>query len=325
MILIKKNPYLISVAPMMDCTDRHERYFLRLISSHVRLYTEMITSQALIYGDANHLLAFHPNEHPLALQLGGSDPQVLAKCAEIGESFGYDEINLNIGCPSNRVQAGRFGACLMKDPTLVADCISAMQERTQLPITIKCRIGVDNLDNYEQLQHFVDLNAKAGCSVFIIHARKAWLSGLSPRQNRDVPPLQYEIVRKIKLDFPHLTIVINGGIKTVMEIEHHLSFVDGVMLGRSIYSNPYLLAEIQSKFFSANDMLTKRRILDQFKSYVQEQLTKGVRLAKMTRHILGLFQGQRGAALWRRHLSEQSWKKNVGIEIIDQALNFIEE
>lgn len=310
---------------MMDCTDRHDRYFLRLISPQIRLYSEMITSQALIYGDSDRLLAFHPLEHPLALQIGGSDPKMLAKCAQMGEAFGYDEINLNVGCPSNRVQAGRFGACLMLEPNLVAECVSSMQAHTKLPVTIKCRIGVDDCDTYVHLHNFIELIASTGCRVFIIHARKAWLSGLSPKQNREVPPLQYDIVRQIKSDFPNLIIVINGGIKSIEEIDEQLTNVDGVMLGRGIYSNPYLLADIQSRYFSAQGVLTRHQVLRQFQTYIQGQLENGTKLASMTRHILGLFQGQRGASAWRRYISEQSWKKSAGIEIIEQALTYIEE
>ena len=233
------NSRLISIAPMMDCTDRHDRYFLRLIAPHLLLYTEMITANALVHGERERFLAFDPNEHPVALQLGGADPQKVAYCAKLGEARGYDEINLNVGCPSDRVKSGQFGACLMLNPLLVAECVAAMCDAVKIPVTVKCRIGVDEHDSYDELHHFITKVSQAGCSVFIIHARKAWLNGLSPKQNREIPPLRYDIVWKVKQDFPKLTIIVNGGIKTCDDIAEQLGFVDGVMIGREAYANPF--------------------------------------------------------------------------------------
>lgn len=313
----------ICIAPMMDWTDRHDRYFLRLIAPHALLYTEMITANALIHGDVERHLAFHPTEHPVALQLGGSDPQQLAKCAKLGESFGYDEINLNVGCPSDRVKSGQFGACLMLEPQLVADCINAMTSAVKIPVTIKCRIGVDHRDSYEDLKHFVEITHQAGCQVFIIHARKAWLQGLSPKQNREIPPLQYNMVEQIKRNFPQLTIVVNGGIKTITEIDSHLSYADGVMIGREAYSNPYLLADIENHYYPSKKSLSRFGVIEQFIPYMAEQLTIGVRLSSMTRHILGLFQGQKGARIWRRSLSESAHKVGAGIDVVLKALESV--
>jgi tRNA-dihydrouridine synthase A len=311
----------ISIAPMMDCTDRHDRYFLRLIAPHALLYTEMITTNALIYGDSKRLLEFHSAEHPLALQLGGSEPEKLASCAIIGEEFGYDEINLNVGCPSDRVKSGQFGACLMLKPQLVADCVAAMKVAVKIPITVKCRIGVDQQDSYEELIHFIKTIDNAGCSVFIIHARKAWLNGLSPKQNREIPPLRYDVVKQIKRDFPHLTIIVNGGIKNTLQIEELLQWSDGVMIGRKAYSNPYFLAEIEKVFFS-NETMTREQVVEAFIPYVEWQLQNKLKLSSLTRHILGLFHGQKGAKMWRRHLSEHSHKNESGITIIKEALQY---
>jgi tRNA-dihydrouridine synthase A len=311
----------ISVAPMMDWTDRHDRYFLRLIAPNVLLYTEMLTTGAIIHGDYQRFLRFDPQENPVALQLGGSDPQALARCAKMGEDFGYDEINLNVGCPSDRVQSGRFGACLMLDPALVADCVAAMRAAVKIPVTVKCRIGVDNEDSYEALTRFIKMISDAGCDVFIMHARKAWLSGLSPKQNREVPPLRYDIVRQIKNDFPVLTIVVNGGIKTLAEVEEHLQFVDGVMIGREAYTNPYLLAEIENKIFpDVKRSNSRHEVMEKFILYVQQQLKENVKLSSMTRHILGLFQGEKGARLWRRYLSENAFKHGAGVEVVQEAM-----
>jgi tRNA-dihydrouridine synthase A len=314
---------LISIAPMMDWTDRHDRYFLRLIAPSVLLYTEMVTTGALIHGDFNRFLAFHPLEHPVALQLGGSDPQQLAHCAKLGEDFGYNEINLNVGCPSDRVKSGRFGACLMLESRIVADCMAAMQNAVKVPVTIKCRIGVDDQDSYAELVDFVRVVAETGCQVFNIHARKAWLNGLSPKQNREIPPLRYDVVRQIKQDFPHLTIVVNGGIKTVSDIAEHLQFVDGVMIGREAYSNPYLLADIEEKFFLSPAKKTREEIIEQFIPYVEEQLKNDIKLSHMTRHILGLFQGQRSGKRWRRYLSENAHQMGRGIDVVQAALALV--
>ena|SRR3990167_7981072 len=315
-------PPLISVAPMMDYTDRHARYFLRLISQDVKLYTEMITTQAIKHGDRSYLLAYHPSEHPLALQLGGSDQDELAYCAAIGESFGYDEINLNVGCPSNRVQSGRFGACLMLNPTLVANCVAHMQQAVKIPVTVKCRIGVDDQDSYASLHHFVKEVSLAGCQTFIIHARKAWLSGLSPKQNREVPPLHYDAVHQIKKDFSHLTIIINGGIQTITHIDAQLDHVDGVMIGRYAYHHPYLLAHIQEKYFN-KAALTRDEIIRRFIIYIQEQLKNKIKLVSLTRHMLGLFQGMPYASQWRRYLSEHAQKDNADVHVIERALALV--
>jgi tRNA-dihydrouridine synthase A len=316
---VNKKP-LISVAPMMDCTDKHDRYFLRLIAPDILLYTEMITAYALLHGDREYLLGFHPAEHPVALQLGGSDPRLLADCTKMGEAFGYDEINLNVGCPSPRVSSGRFGACLMLEPALVADCVAAMRAKVKIPVTVKCRIGIDDVDSYESLHAFIRLVASAGCSTFIIHARKAWLKGLSPKQNRDIPPLSYETVWRIKQDFPELTIIINGGIKTLADIDAQLPHVDGVMIGRAAYSNPYLLADIQAKYLNNHDILSRYEVVKKCLPYVGDQVRNGVKLTAITRHILGLFQGLRGASAWRRYLSQHAHIAGAGVEVIENAL-----
>lgn len=312
----------VSIAPMMDCTDRHARYFLRLIAPHVLLYTEMVTTGALIHGDYQRFLQFDPAEHPVALQLGGSDPQALARCAKMGEDFGYDEINLNVGCPSDKVKSGQFGACLMLKPQLVAEGVSAMSAAVKVPVTVKCRIGVDEQDSYEALTHFISTVAAAGCNVFIIHARKAWLNGLSPKQNREIPPLRYDVVRQIKQDFPHLTIVLNGGLKTAAEIEAQLPFVDGVMVGREAYANPYFLAEVERVVFSAAEETqpSRQNIVEKFIPYLQAQLDNQIKLSSIVRHILGLFQGQYGARRWRRYLSENAYLEGVGVQVLRDAL-----
>jgi len=316
---------IISVAPMMNCTDRHDRYFLRLIAPNVQLYTEMITAQAIVHGDTKYLLDFDPKEKYVALQLGGSDPKQLAYAAKLGEEFGYNEINLNVGCPSPRVSAGRFGACLMLEPELVADCINSMHAKVSVPVTVKCRIGVDEQDSQESLYQFIHLIADAGCNTVIVHARKAWLAGLSPKQNRDIPPLRYEVVYQLKKDFSALTIIINGGIKTITNIDTHLSHIDGVMIGRAVYSNPYFLAEIQAYYFSPDKILSRFEVIKKLLPYAREQLAKGVRLHTVTRHILGLFQGQRGAAAWRRYLSQHAHRLGADESVIEQALLLVKE
>ena len=310
-----------SVAPMMECTDRHDRYFLRLIAPHVLLYTEMMTTGALIHGDYQRFLKFDALEHPLALQLGGSEPEKLAYCARLGQDFGYDEINLNVGCPSDRVKSGQFGACLMLNPSLVAECVSAMTAVVKIPVTIKCRIGVDDNDSYEELVNFITIISEAGCDIFIIHARKAWLNGLSPKQNRDVPPLRYDIVQKIKKDFPHLTIIVNGGINTLIQIENNLRWTDGVMIGREAYTNPYFLSSIEKKYFLNKKIRTREEIIELFIPYIEQQLKNHVKLSSITRHILGLFHEQKGARRWRRYLSENAHKHEAGIHIIKEALH----
>jgi tRNA-dihydrouridine synthase A len=310
---------------MMDCTDRHDRYFLRLIAPDVLLYSEMITTHALIHGDRNKLLGFDAAEHPLALQLGGSDPTALAQCARMGEEAGYDEINLNVGCPSPRVSKGRFGACLMLEPALVAECIAAMRQAVSIPVTVKCRIGVDDVDSYEALYAFIQLIASSGCKTVIVHARKAWLSGLSPKQNREVPPLSYETVWRIKRDFPALTIILNGGLKTIEDMDAQLPHVDGIMIGRAAYANPYLLADIQTTYFNNQAILSREAVIDHLLPYISRQLQNGVRLNAITRHILGLFQGQRGAGNWRRYISQHAHLAGADTTIIQQALAMVSE
>lgn len=297
----------LSCAPMMDWTDRHERYFLRLISRHVRLYTEMVTTGAILHGPRERLLAFDPAEHPVALQLGGSDPAALAECARIGADCGYDEINLNVGCPSDRVQSGRFGACLMAEPGLVADSVAAMRAAVDIPVTVKHRIAIDDQPAWETLSGFVDRVADAGCGHFIVHARKAWLEGLSPRENREVPPLHYDLVHRLKAERPGLHITINGGIETLDAVADHLAHVDGVMLGRAAYQNPYVLADADRRFFGAvAPARTRDEIVAAYCDYIEREVAAGTRLIGMTRHMLGLFNGQRGARAFRRHLSENA-------------------
>jgi len=313
------SPFIISVAPMMDCTDRHDRYFLRLMAPEVRLYTEMITTQALVHGDQKSLLAYHPSEKYIALQLGGSDPQQLVYCTELAENHGYNEVNLNVGCPSSRVKAGKFGACLMLQPELVAECVANMQAKVTIPVTVKCRIGVDDADSYEDLHYFISAMQQANCQTIIIHARKAWLNGLSPKENREIPPLQYETVYQIKRDFPHLTILINGGIKSLTDIKMHEHYVDGVMIGRAAYSDPYLLAAISNEYHRIQPP-TREEVVSAYLPYVADQLHANVKLTMITRHINGLFHSQSGAARWRRYLSENAHQENAGVEVIEQAL-----
>lgn len=299
---------LLSVAPMMGYTDRHFRRLIRLISRHVLLYTEMITTNELLHRQGvEHLLQIDPIEHPIALQLGGSDPVNFEKSAKLAYQFGFDEINLNIGCPSARVQAARFGACLMKEPSLVAECVSAIQSVVDLPVTVKTRIGVDDQDQYEQLTGFVEAVAKAGCSVFIVHARKAWLKGLSPKENRHIPPLSYETVYRLKKDFPDLTIILNGGIKSTEEISQHLQHTDGVMLGRALYQQPLWIGELEREYFP--DPITEKSeeaLLTAYTDYLKTQLALGVSASTLIRHLHGLFQGKPGARHWRRYLHEKT-------------------
>jgi tRNA-dihydrouridine synthase A len=310
----------LSVAPMMDHTDRHCRYFLRLISKHILLYTEMITTGAIIHGDRKRLLSYSPIEHPLALQLGGSNPEELGHCAKIAEDLGYDEVNLNIGCPSDRVKSGRFGACLMAEPELVARCIEEMKQQVNIPITVKTRIGIEEHSSQSELESLINHVSHAGCDAFIIHARKAWLSGLSPKENRDIPPLQYEVVHQLKKDFPELEIIINGGFASVGQIKSQYIHVDGVMVGRAAYHNPYMLAEVDQKIFCNKTPIPNRyEILKEFMIYVQQNLEQGIYLNHMTRHILGLFQGQYGARAFRRVISEDAHKPGAGIEVLQEA------
>lgn len=312
------------VAPMMAWTDRHARFFLRLISRQARLYTEMVTANALIHGDPARFLTFDKSEHPLALQLGGSDPLALGKTARIGEEWGYDEINLNVGCPSDRVSSGYFGACLMAEPSLVADCVQSMSETVSVPVTVKCRIGIDDMDTGKPLDHFIESVSAAGCDTFIIHARKAWLKGLSPKENRDIPPLDYTRVHKLKRSFPSLTIVINGGITTLEQAKGHLAHVDGVMLGRAAYETPYLLAGVDQTIFESEAPVSSRvEIVKQFIPYCDREVEKGTPLHRVTKHILGLFHGCPGARQWRRHLSTYAVKSGATSGVVKDALEFV--
>ena len=306
---------------MMDWSDRHCRFFHRQMTRHALLYTEMVTAQAVRHGDREHLIGFDPAEQPVALQLGGSDPKFLAEAARCGEDFGYCEINLNVGCPSDRVQEGRFGACLMAEPDLVAEGVAAMRRAVSVPVTVKCRIGIDDQDEDEDLDRFVQKVAATGCSTFVIHARKAWLEGLSPRENREVPPLNYERVYRIKRSHPGLVIVINGGIASLSEAEAHLAHVDGVMLGRAAYHTPWILAQVDHRFFGeAPASATRADIVALMKPYISAELAKAPGLARLTRHMLGLFHGEPGGRLWRRVLSENAHRRGAGVEVLDMAL-----
>ncbi|HEY6894498.1 MAG TPA: tRNA dihydrouridine(20/20a) synthase DusA [Rhodanobacteraceae bacterium] len=311
--------YRFSVAPMMDWTDRHCRFFHRLLAPHARLYTEMVTAPAVLHGDRARLLGFDPAEHPVALQLGGSEPAELAAAARVGEAEGYDEINLNVGCPSDRVQSGRFGACLMREPVLVADCIAAMRAAVSIPVTVKCRLGVDEQDEYEDLERFVQTVRATGCNVFVVHARKAWLEGLSPKENREIPPLNYARVYRLKRDFPELTIVINGGVASVADVHEHLRHVDGVMLGRVAYHEPYRLAEIEHEIFGT-PLPDRDAVLARLRPYVEAHLARGDRLQHITRHILGLYQGLPGARAYRRFLSDHAHRVDADYAIVEQAI-----
>ena len=316
----------ISVAPMMGWTDRHDRYFLRLIAPNTLLYTVMLTSGALIHGDHEYFLKFHDAEHPVALQLGGSDPNDLATSAKLGEIAGYDEINLNCGCPSDRVQRGSFGACLMKEPELVADCIDAMRQKVDVPVTVKNRIGIDDLDNYSFVQDFVGtVSEKGGCETFIVHARKAWLTGLSPKDNRTIPPLKWEVVHQLKKDFPHLKFILNGGLTCYEDIAEQLPHVDGVMIGREAYQNPYFLSELEHKILGTNkkNLRSRHDVIKDLMPYIEQEMSQGLPLKDITRHILGLFQGMKGAKKWRRTLSEQAHKKDANSAIVKDALAHI--
>ena len=309
---------------MMDWTDRHDRFFLRLITRRALLYTEMISTGAVLHGDRERLLGFSPEEHPVALQVGGSDPAELADSARIGEDWGYDEINLNCGCPSDRVQERQFGACLMGHPDLVARGVAAMRAATRLPVTVKCRIGIDDYDSYDDLKRFVTTVADAGCNTFIVHARKAWLQGLSPKENREVPPLRYPEVYRLKAELPGLTISINGGVLTLDAAENHLARTDGVMIGRAAYQNPYVLAEVDRRFFGETAPApTQHEIVERLLPYVERELRQGTRLAAITRHILGLFQGRPGARAWRRHLAENAHRPDAGIEVVAAASRLV--
>lgn len=317
--------YRFSVAPMMDWTDRHCRSFHRVLSKRALLWTEMVTADAVIHGDCERLIGFSDDEHPIVLQLGGNEPDKMAEAARVAESFGYDEVNINCGCPSDRVQSGAFGACLMREPETVAACVSAMRAAVSIPVTVKCRIAIDEDPPKETLYNFVDQVADAGCSVFTIHARKAWLKGLSPKENREIPPLDYDLVQALKQHRPDLTIVLNGGIKTLEDCATHLKNFDGVMLGRAAYQTPDLLGGVDQALFDREAaVLSPFGAVFDYRPYLEARLEEGVRLSSMTRHMLGLFSGMPGARLWRRVLSEKAPKPGAGIEVLDEALDAVE-
>ncbi len=311
----------VSVAPMMDCTDKHERYFLRLISKNVLLYTEMIVSEAIDRGDKNKLLSFNLNEKPVALQLGGSSSKLLANAARIGEEFGYDEINLNLGCPSKKVEKNKFGACLIKEPNLVAECLNEMQSKTKLPVTVKTRIGYNDVEDYESLFNFINLLKSTGVKTFIMHARKAVLGKFTPKQNLNIPPLKYEMVYNLKKDFKDLEIIINGGITSTNQIKDHLKKVDGVMIGRSIYHSPYILADIEKEIFNNKNVLSREEIIKKLVPYVKDEIKKGTRMNQIMRHTLGLFHGQTGSSFWKRYLSENMCVRDADVKKIDHIMD----
>ncbi|WP_444906341.1 tRNA dihydrouridine(20/20a) synthase DusA [Microbulbifer sp. SSSA008] len=314
------SPHRFCTAPLLDWSDRHCRYMWRLLSKHARLYSEMVTTGAILHGDQQRHLQFDAAEQPVALQLGGSDPQELAECARIAEEWGYSEINLNCGCPSDRVQSGRFGACLMAEPDVVAAGLTAMREAVSIPVTVKHRIGIDDMEDYPGLTRFVEAQANAGVDTFIVHARKAWLKGLSPKENREIPPLNYDMVYQLKKDYPKLQIVINGGINSIEECQQHLSHVDGVMLGRAAYQTPTILAQVDSQLFGGETGPDAIQVVEQMLPYIEQEMQRGQRLNHITRHMLGLFQGLPGARRFRRHLSENAHKPGAGPEVLEQAL-----
>ena len=311
----------VSVAPMMDCTDKHERYFLRLISKNVLLYTEMVVSEAIDRGDRQRLLSFNLAEKPVALQLGGSSPKLLSQAAKIGEEFGYDEINLNLGCPSKKVQKNKFGACLIKEPNLVADCLSEMQAKTKLPVTVKTRIGYDQVEDYEHLFNFIKTLKATGVKTFIIHARKAMLGKFTPKQNLNIPPLKYEMVYKLKEDFKDLEIIINGGITSPIQAKDHLTKVDGVMIGRSVYHSPYILADIEKEIFNNENIPSRQEVVELLVKYLKEEVKKGTRVNQIMRHTLGLFNGQTGSNFWKRYLSENMCVRDADVKKVDHIMD----
>ena len=311
----------VSVAPMMDCTDRHERFFLRLISKNTLLYTEMIVDEAINRGDKKKLLEFNINEKPVALQLGGSSPKLLAEATMVGEDFGYDEINLNLGCPSKKVQKNKFGACLIKEPILVGECLSEMCAKTKLPVTVKTRIGYDDVEDYESLFNFIKTLKSTGVKTFIIHSRKAMLGKFTPKQNLNIPPLKYDMVYKLKEDFKDLEIIINGGITSLNQIKNHLQKVDGVMIGRSIYHSPYMLADIEKEIFNNNKILSRQEIIENLIPYVKTEVKKGTRMNQIMRHTLGLFHGQTGSSFWKRYLSENMCVRDADVKKIDHIMD----
>jgi tRNA-dihydrouridine synthase A len=321
-IPLQNQAHKFSIAPMMEWTDTHCRVLHRLLTQRALLYTEMVTAQAVLRGDRDYLLGFDASEHPVALQLGGSEPALLAQAAKVAEEFGYDEVNLNVGCPSDRVQSGRFGACLMREPTLVAECVAAMRETVSIPVTVKCRLGVDDQDPEASLRAMIASCASTGVTTFAVHARKAWLEGLSPKENRDVPPLDYDLVFRVKRENPALTIVLNGGIASLDEAETHLAHVDGVMLGRAAYHTPAILADVDRRFFGGAQQSMDSAV-EGYVAYVARKLSEGVPLNAMTKHMLGLFNGRPGARLFRRHLSENATRKGAGIQVLHDALTHL--
>ena len=313
----------VCVAPMMDCTDRHERFFLRLISKNVLLYTEMIVSEAISRGDKKKLLAFNLNEKPLALQVGGSSAKLLAEAAKIGEDFGYDEINLNLGCPSRKVQKNKFGACLMKEPNLVADCLTEMMASCSIPVTVKTRIGYDDVEDYESLKNFIQILKKTGVKTFVIHARKAMLGKFTPKQNLNIPPLKYDIVYRLKKDFPEEEVIINGGINSIYQIKNHLEKVDGVMIGRTAYHSPYFLAEIEKEIFNNHNIPSRTEVIERMFPYIKEEASKGTRLNQIMRHTIGLFHGQKGSADWKRYLSKNMCIREADLQKVNHIMDHI--
>jgi tRNA-dihydrouridine synthase A len=323
--MLKSQDYRFSVAPMMDWTDRHCRVFHRLMTRHARLYTEMLTTGAVIHGDRQRLLGFDPCEHPVALQLGGSDSHDLATAAAIGEDFGYDEINLNVGCPSDRVKDGRFGACLMAEPALVAEGVAAMKRAVKIPVTVKCRIGIDDQDPEIALDVLARGVIAAGADALIVHARKAWLNGLSPKENRDIPPLDYDRVYRLKAALPHVPIVINGGVGSLAEARQHLAHVDGVMLGRAAYQEPWRLLNVDSEMFGeADPHATMKDVFAATMPYIEDQLAQGTRLHSMTRHFVGAFHGVPGARAFRRHLAENGVRPGAGVDVLRDAIALVD-
>lgn len=319
----RNTAHALCVAPMMAWTDRHCRFFHRLLAPHARLYTEMLTADAVRFGERAHLLAYNPEEHPVALQLGGAEPAAMAEAARIGADFGFDELNINVGCPSDRVQNGRFGACLMAEADRVADCVAAMRAVVDVPVTVKTRIGIDDRDDYAFLADFADAVHSAGCGTLIVHARKAWLSGVSPKANREIPPLRYEHVAAIKRDFPSLSVVINGGVHSADEVATHLKTLDGVMLGRAAYQQPYVLAEAEARLFGT-PAPSRAGVVDALTPYVTRELAAGTPLKAITRHILGLFHACPGGRRWRRVLSENAHRTDAGPELLTRALAEVE-
>ena len=308
---------------MMDCTDRHERFFLRLISKNVLLYTEMIVSEAISRGDKKKLLAFNLNEKPLALQIGGSSAKLLAEAAKIGEDFGYDEINLNLGCPSRKVQKNKFGACLIKEPNLVADCLTEMMASCSIPVTVKTRIGYDDVEDYESLKNFIKILKKTGVKTFVIHARKAMLGKFTPKQNLNIPPLKYDIVYRLKKEFPDEEIIINGGINSIYQIKNHLEKVDGVMIGRTAYHSPYFLAEIEKEIFNNHNIPSRTEVIERMFPYIKEEASKGTRLNQIMRHTIGLFHGQKGSADWKRYLSKNMCIREADLQKVNHIMDHI--